>query len=267
MADSPQAPSVYNRVTSSEPLEPIVQGQAVNLWALYYTDTPTPVPNLPDPALLVSRDLDILGDRATFDRVKEKTAQWRSEVDGPTGGQAVTLTPKPGERAVVGYIRLDLKSGGSAVIEVIPRISGLTDDDTKHFANISVAGHQYQVLNPVSLYKAKLYNVTHIPQDDAGNVRQDVPQLKALHLIVPRFLRDYHENLSPEASQDISILAGHLRVLQSAVGTAEARQVMARHGLTPSQLVPLPVHNSPFLEIRQAAVNLRAALNPVRFRP
>src|SRR3954463_4092620 len=106
---TPRLPADFaNALAAPQPLL-LVGGQAVNLWALYYEDRTR------DLAPFVSRDADVLGDRATL------------EILGKLAGAKPQFFPHKPPTNEVGVVIARDATGAPLLIEVLRYIRGATN--------------------------------------------------------------------------------------------------------------------------------------------
>lgn len=168
---TPRAPADFAHVLAApEPLL-LVGGQAVNLWALYYADRTR------DLAPFVSRDVDVLGDRATL-TLLGKLAGARP--------QFFSIKPPSNE---VGVVIASDKAGAPLLIEVLRHVKGVTNEELRQPAYEFALGEdqvRVQAPGPIALLQAKVANLAEINQSG----RQDGRHIAILARIMPAYLED-----------------------------------------------------------------------------
>jgi hypothetical protein len=197
-----RSPEDFAKLLATDPPSFIVGGQAVNLWALYYEDRTR------DLAPFVSRDADVLGDRATLERLG-KVARKKP--------QFFPLKPPSNE---VGVVVAKDSDGAPLLIEVLRNIKGATNEELREtvyeFA-IGAEGTRVQVPGPIVLLQAKVANFCEIKQ--AG--RQDARHVLILARVLPAYLDDLSDAVASARMEErvfIGYLEKLLRVLRSKHG-------------------------------------------------
>lgn len=197
-----RSPEDFAKLLAADPPLLIVGGQAVNLWALYYGDRTR------DLGPFVSRDADVLGDRATLERLAKRA---RSKP------QFFPLKPPSNE---VGVVLAKDASGTPLLIEVLRNIRGATNEELREpvyeFA-IGDDGARVQVPGPIVLLQAKVANFCEIKQ--AG--RQDGRHVLILARVLPAYLDDLRDAVVAGRVEErvlIDYLEKLLRVLLSKHG-------------------------------------------------
>lgn len=167
----PRAPGDFAALLATPEPPLLVGGQAVNLWALHYEERTR------DLAPFVSRDVDVLGERATLAAL--------ARVAG-VRAQYFPLRPPSNEIGVV--IARD-PAGRPLLIEVLRYVHGVTNaelcDPTYTFA-LGEPGVPVRVPGPIALLQAKLANVADLKQEG----RQDARQTLILARLLPAYLAD-----------------------------------------------------------------------------
>jgi len=199
---TPRPPADFAQVLATpEPLL-LVGGQAVNLWALYYEDRTR------DLAPFVSRDADVLGDRATL-RLLGKLAGKKP--------QFFPLKPPSNE---IGVVIANDASGAPLLIEVLRHVKGATNEELRQPAyQFAIGDPEVRVMapGPVALLQAKVANLAEIKQRG----RQDGRHIVILARIMPAYLdnlRTLAATGEMEERKLIELLERLLRVVTSAHG-------------------------------------------------
>ncbi len=168
---TPRPPADFAKALAApEPLL-LVGGQAVNLWALYYVDRTR------DLAPFVSRDADVLGDRATLTLLGELAG---------AKPQFFPIKPPSNE---VGVVIASDKAGAPLLIEVLRYVKGATNEELRQPAYEFALGEnqvRVQAPGPIALLQAKIANLAGINQ----NGRQDGRHVVILARIMPAYLED-----------------------------------------------------------------------------
>ncbi|MEX2381053.1 MAG: hypothetical protein WD490_01605 [Opitutales bacterium] len=167
-SQGPEAIASFLRTTN--PLL-LVGGQAVNLWALHYRE------RVADLAPFVSRDVDVLGDRAVLEEIA-----W-SAGEKP---QYFSLKPPSNE---VGVVVAKGRNNEPLLIEVLRYVHGVSNEelqDPEYIFEIGTEGIHVRIPGPVALLKAKVANVADLPQKG----RQDERHVCILARILPGYWLD-----------------------------------------------------------------------------
>lgn len=165
-ARPPEDFSTY--LATQEPLT-IVGGQAVNLWALYYSGVAD------EYAPFVSRDIDVLGDRETLKKI------------AAVAGLKPNFFPLKPPNNEVGYIAPKDREDEPVLIEVLRWVNGTSADELATDSvvmGIGMAKVPVRVPSPVKLLKAKLANLKSVNQRG----RQDAKHVYILYRLLPHYL-------------------------------------------------------------------------------
>jgi hypothetical protein len=199
---TPRPPEDFARVLAApEPLL-LVGGQAVNLWALYYEDRTR------DLAPFVSRDADVLGDRATL------------QLLGRLAGKQPQFFPLKPPSNEIGVVIASDATGASLLIEVLRSVRGATNEELSQPAYqfaIGDPGVRVMAPGPIALLQAKVANLAEINQQG----RQDGRHVVILARIMPAYLDDLRALAAEGAMEErklIELLEQLLRVVTSAHG-------------------------------------------------
>jgi hypothetical protein len=221
-------------LATPEPLF-LVDGQAVNLWALYYRERTVEL------APFVSRDVDVLGDRETLTALGKLAG---------TRPQFFPLRP-PGNE--VGVVVAKDANGLPLLIEVLRYVHGVTNEELREPAYTLTLGEaqvRVQVPGPIALLQAKIANATGLNQ--VG--RQDARHVLILARLMPGYLADLRNATVEGRMEERKLLAFLERLL--AVATApSSRKALRELKVDPRELFAgLDAQQSPklraFLERR-----------------
>lgn len=164
-------PDEFGEILHS-PVQPlIVGGQAVNLWAYYYSFADD---HLARQQPFMSKDADIFGDRKMVERLA-KTPGWQ-----------VKFYDEPRQTAVA-LLWKEIPGDEHLLVEVLRAVKGLTPRDLADSDTIELdKGKTYRVASPIRMVKAKLANVAEIrPMRE-----HDLRQLRLLVPICRHYLND-----------------------------------------------------------------------------
>ena len=185
--EKPRPPKDFAKALAApEPLL-IVGGQAVNLWALYYEDQTR------DLAPFVSRDADVLGDRATL------------ELLGKLSGAKPQFFPLKPPSNEVGVVIAADPNGAPLLIEVLRYVKGATNEELRHPAYEFVIGEsqvRVQAPGPIALLQAKAANLAEIRP--AG--RQDARHVLILARVLPTYLHDLRASAAAGRMEERKLL-------------------------------------------------------------
>jgi hypothetical protein len=202
--EAPRPPKDFARALAApEPLL-IVGGQAVNLWALYYGDQTR------DLAPFVSRDVDVLGDRATL------------ELLGRLSGAKPQFFPLRPPSNEVGVVIATDQNGAPLLIEVLRSVKGATNEELRQPAYEFVIGEgqvRVQAPGPIALLQAKVANLAEIQQ--AG--RQDARHVLILARVLPAYLDDLQASAAAGRMEERKLLE-FLEHLLAVVASAHGRK-------------------------------------------
>ncbi len=164
-------PDDYAEFLAAERPLTIVGGQAINLWALHYDEETAGL----EP--FVSRDIDVIGDRETLKEIAQLTN---------TKPQYFSLRPPSNE---VGVVVARDPAGEPLLIEVLRYINGATIKEIEnpiYTFEVGASNVQVQIPSPFTLLKAKIANLSDIPQRG----RQDSRHIQILFSFIPSYFRD-----------------------------------------------------------------------------
>lgn len=182
----------------------LVGGQAVNLWALYYES------HTADLAPFVSRDVDVLGDRATLEAL--------GKISG-TKPQFFPVKPPTNE---IGVVIAKDKHGLPLLIEVLRYVHGVSNDDLcDPVYTVALGETQVRLPGPIALLQAKIANVADISQIG----RQDARHVVILAQLLPAYLKEL-QTATVEGRLEERKLIGFLERLLGVVTTPKAKTVL-----------------------------------------
>jgi hypothetical protein len=165
----PRPPEDFAPLLATKKPMLLVGGQAVNLWALYY-ETRTA-----DLAPFVSRDVDVLGDRATLEALAKLA-----------GAKPQFFPVKPPSNEIGVVIARD-RNGLPLLIEVLRYVHGVSNEELREpVYTVAVGEIRVQVPGPIALLQAKIANVADIAQTG----RQDARHVVLLARLLPAYLED-----------------------------------------------------------------------------
>jgi hypothetical protein len=128
--DAPQPPEAYRDYVTREHEELIICGQAVNLWAGHYLDSASP--ELAPLHPFVSKDVDILGDEATYARMKSiGTWQVAMQIKAKNAGPLLD---------VVGALTAVRADGTKLAVEIRRSVHGLSGSDLERATHVEKDG-------------------------------------------------------------------------------------------------------------------------------
>ena len=168
----PRPPGDFARLlATSEPVL-MVGGQAVNLWALYYESRTAHL------ASFVSRDVDVLGDRATLEAL------------GKVAGTNPQFFPAKPSTNEVGVVVTKDSNGLPLLIEVLRYVHGVSNEDLRDpVYTVAVGEIHVRLPSPIALLQAKIANVADIAQSG----RQDARHVVILGQLMPGYLYDLQQ--------------------------------------------------------------------------
>lgn len=161
-----------------------------------------------DLAPFVSRDVDILGDRAVLEVIARSA-----------GGKPQYFPLKPPSNEVGVVIARD-RNGDPLVIEVLRYVHGISKQELQepeYIFEIGTEGTRMRVPGPVALLKAKVANVADLKQEG----RQDERHVRILARILPGYWRDLIGAVEKGEIKErvlISYLEGAFETVQSRKG-------------------------------------------------
>jgi len=147
----------------------VVGGQAVNAWAMYYSERLGDKIDRFRP--FTSKDLDVAGDRELLEHIKRVTL-----------GRVFYSEPRS---PVIGYVEASL-GDGTRRIEVLRHVRGLAFDEMADSLLLRIGDVEVSVLAPPKLLKAKICNVCTLDQED----RNDLNHLRIMIHCLREFIRD-----------------------------------------------------------------------------
>jgi hypothetical protein len=207
----PRPPADFaSALATAEPMM-LVGGQAVNLWALYYHDQSVEF------APFVSRDADILGDRATLEKL------------GKLAGVKPQFFPVRPPSNEVGVVIAKDSNGLPLLIEVLRYVNGVNNEELREPSyTLAIGERQIRVLvpSPIALLKAKLANLVDLKQDG----RQDTKHVHILARIIPAYLEDLRD-AAAAARMEERKLVEFLEQLLTVLTTRPNRKVLGELGI------------------------------------
>jgi hypothetical protein len=165
----PRSPEDFAALLATPEPVLLVGGQAVNVWAMYYASRTV------DFAPFVSRDVDVLGDRATLEALAKLSG---------AKPQFFPLKPPSNE---IGVVIVKDPQGLPLLIEVLRYVHGVTNEelqDPVYF--VALGSTQVRLPGPIALLQAKIANVADLAQTG----RQDVRHVLILAQLMPAYLED-----------------------------------------------------------------------------
>jgi hypothetical protein len=165
----------------------LVGGQAVNLWALYYHDRSMEL------APFVSRDADVLGDRASLVEL------------GKLAGVKPQFFPLRPPSNEVGVVIAKDSNGQPLLIEVLRYVNGVSNEELREPSYTMAMGErQIRVLipGPIALLKAKLANVVDLKQEG----RQDTKHVHILARVIPAYLEDLRDAVAGARTEERKLI-------------------------------------------------------------
>lgn len=143
----PRPPEDFAPLLATKAPVLLVGGQAVNLWALYYESRTVAL------APFVSRDVDVLGDRATLEAL------------GKLAGAKPQFFPVKPPSNEIGVVIATDHNGLPLLIGVLPYVHGVTNEELREPVYTMAVGKTHvQVPGPIALLQAKIANVADLTQ-------------------------------------------------------------------------------------------------------
>jgi hypothetical protein len=189
----------------------LVGGQAVNLWALYYRDRSMEF------APFVSRDADVLGDRATLEEL------------GKLAGAKPQFFPLRPPSNEVGVVIAKDSNELPLLIEVLRHVNGVNNEELREPSyTLAIGERQIRVLvpGPIALLKAKLANVVDLKQEG----RQDTKHVRILARIIPAYLEDLRNAVAGARTEERKLLE-FLEQLLAVLTAGPNRKVLGELGI------------------------------------
>jgi len=181
----------------------LVGGQAVNVWAMYYESRTAAL------APFVSRDVDVLGDRATLKAL------------GKLAGTKPQFFPVKPPTNEIGVVIAKDQQGRSLLIEVLRYVHGVSNEELREPAyTVGLGETHVQVPSPIALLQGKIANVADIAQTG----RQDARHVVILARVLPAYLEDI-QKAAVEGRLEERKLIEFLERLLAVVTAAKARKV------------------------------------------
>jgi hypothetical protein len=207
----------------------IVGGQAVNIWADFYSRVDASLDALRP---FVSKDADVYGDRAMAERLAV-ASNWRLKCyyEPRTIGLAMLTKELPNKERLT--------------VEIIGNVNGLTQKELLDADMLQLQpGRTYRLPSPIILLKAKLANVAQIDQSR----RQDVRHVKMLIPCVREYVRESHaESVAGKISdRDLVNLFEAARSLYKNPRNAELGR---KHDFELAEIFPMELSRSPIAKI------------------
>ena len=209
----PRPPEDFAPLLATKEPVLLVGGQAVNLWALYYGKRTASL------APFVSRDVDVLGDRATLEAL------------GKVAGTKPQFFPVKPPTNEIGVVIAKDHNGLPLLIEVLRYVHGVTNEELRDPVYTVAMGDTHVLLpGPIALLQAKIANVADIAQTG----RQDARHVVILAQVIPAYVEDLLQAVVDER-MDERKLVEFLERLLAVAATSKARKVCKELGLDPRQ--------------------------------
>lgn len=208
MADHP--PADFAEVFEDPALPTIIGGQAVNLWAQYYSSK---APELAAFRPFTSKDGDLWADRSTVIALRDRTG-WQCQLYNEPRTHAVGVLSKeiPGQKD-------PLK------IEILKDVHGLTDEDLAKSTEIVIdGGKPMRVLDAPVLLKGKIATLNSFSGKDRPN---DERHIRLLIPITRCFLIERIEAVRKGRIKERSLLSAIRYAVEQ--GRSAPAQLLARY--------------------------------------
>lgn len=213
---APRPPADFaSALATAKPIM-LVGGQAVNLWALYYHDRSMEF------APFVSRDADVLGDRATLEEL------------GKLAGVKPQFFPLRPPSNEVGVVIARDSDGLPLLIEVLRYVNGVNNEELREPSyTLAIGERQIRILvpGPIALLKAKLANVVDLKQDG----RQDIKHVRILTRIIPAYLEDLRDAAAGARMEERKLIE-FLEQLLAVLTASRNRKLFSDLGIDSRQL-------------------------------
>ena len=229
-------PHDYRLICAGRDAPTVVGGQAVNLWAISYLERKTVDLRAEDYG---SKDLDILADKKVIDHLKTVPG-W---VFKPNNSKNWTDSRQ-------GFLHGTSEDGRKLLVEVLHSVHGLEKSDLARVETVEHRGHQYRLLDPVVMLKAKAANVRDLKQDDTPP-RHDRLHLQLVARCVPLYLREVHQAAVQNPANEkesLNVVSYAFKTLQN----EKTAQTLLAEGIAPASLIPAELRDSPLPRIRSA---------------
>ena len=210
---APRPPDDFARLLATKEPVLLVGGQAVNLWALYYEARTAEL------APFVSRDVDVLGDRATLEELAKLAG---------TKPQIFPMRPPTNE---VGVVIAKDAEGEPLLVEVLRHVHGVSNEELRApLYTMALGETRVRVPGPIALLKAKIANVAGIAQTG----RQDARHVVILARLMPAYWLEL-QAAAAEGRMDERRLIELLERLLSEITTTPATRVLTQLRLDSKQ--------------------------------
>ncbi len=225
----------------------VVGGQAVNLWALFYFE---PSELVPVSRRFGSHDLDVLSSKDVL-TLLERLPDWKYEkTDWKKFGIGITARAQKVE-----------PDGRRLLVEALVRVAGLEDSDLKYIGEITLGDTRYRLLDPISMLKAKAYNLFHFKQDGEPP-RHDAQHLQLISHCVPMYLQSSHDLWleasaanDPRAPELAKGLATDVSRTFAILTDRAFAPTILRAGVDPRSIIPAAFAESPEPRIAKACLH------------
>jgi hypothetical protein len=199
----PRPPEDFAPLLATKEPVLLVGGQAVNLWAMYYeTRTAALAP-------FVSRDVDVLGDRATLEAL------------GKLAGTKPQFFPVKPPTNEIGVVIAKDHNGLPLLIEVLRYVHGVSNAELREPVYTLALGETHvQVPSPIALLQAKIANVADIAQTG----RQDARHVVILAQVLPAYLEDLQKAVVERRMEERKLIE-FLERLLAVITTGKSRKV------------------------------------------
>jgi len=192
-------------------------GQAVNLWAEYYSDTPSKKDRLSELRPFTSKDCDIWVDHETIKHIEQNS---------PSGSFVKGSSPADGQIAVY-----TIHGTPTLEVDLMGGVYGIPTKMNEHLYARSLNFGGLRVLDPLYLFQSKCCCLTGLPQSD----RQDRKHLFILLAILPEYFCELHS----EAIRENITERQFIKELKSLLKICGLRQVKEALQIVKYQTVDL----------------------------
>jgi hypothetical protein len=218
MAEHP--PADFAEVFEDQALPTIIGGQAVNLWAQYYSSK---APELERFRPFTSRDGDLWANRETVIALRDRTG-WKCQLYDEPRTHALGILTKE----IPGQID-PLK------IEVLKDVHGLTEEDLAKSTQIAIEGRKpMRVLDAPVLLKGKIATLHSFSSKDRPN---DERHILLLIPITRCFLSERVEAVRQGQVKERNLLAA-IRYAVELGRSSPARELSAKYGFGFAAVIP-----------------------------
>lgn len=195
-------------------------GQAVNLWAEYYSNASNKKEQLSEFLPFTSKDCDIWVDHETIKHIEQNS---------PSGSFVKGSSPADGQIAVY-----TIHGTPTLEVDLMGGVYGIPAKMNEHLYARSLNFDGLRVLDPLYLFQSKCCCLTGLPQSD----RQDRKHLFILLAILPEYFCELHAQATQKTITERQLI-NELKLLLKICGLRQVKEALQNVKNKTADLFPL----------------------------